>query len=127
MLNTYILYINGKYINKICYVSLQILFWYDIHISTHTSAIIALVPLMISSSVKTLKFIARMSAFANINMMVCLIVILYYCSIDLPPITSRVAFADWNSLPLFFGTTIFAFEGISLVSFHSCMTSIRSS
>lgn len=35
---------------------------------------------------------------------------------DLPPITERQAFGHLKDLPLFFGTAIFAFEGIALVS-----------
>lgn len=45
------------------------------------------------------------------------IVICYYYAVqDLPPITERNFIApDLHSLPLVFGTAIFAFEGISLV------------
>lgn len=40
----------------------------------------------------------------------------YYSSQDLPPITTRDFIpSDFRTLPLFFGTTIFAFEGIALV------------
>ena len=45
-----------------------------------------------------------------------LIISYYYASQDLPPITER-NFTPQNlhQLPLFFGTAIFAFEGIALV------------
>jgi len=76
-----------------------------------------MVPVMISSLIRSLKFIARLSAVANICMLVGLVVILYYCAIDLPPLSSRSAIAHWTTIPLFFGTSIFAFEGISLVIF----------
>jgi len=76
-----------------------------------------MVPIMISSLIRSLKFIARLSAVANICMLVGLVVILYYCTIDLPPLSSRSAIAHWTTIPLFFGTSIFSFEGISLVNF----------
>lgn len=90
--------------------------WYDIQLDVHMSILISMVPIMISSLIRNLKFIARLSAIANMCMLVGLLVILYYCSIDLPPISSRSAIAHWSSIPLYFGTSIFAFEGISLVS-----------
>lgn len=90
--------------------------WYDIQLDVHMSIIVSMVPIIISSLIRNLKFIARLSAIANMCMLVGLMVILYYCSIDLPPISSRAAIAHWSSIPLYFGTSIFAFEGISLVS-----------
>lgn len=78
--------------------------------------LIAMVPIMISSLIRNLKFIARLSAVANISMLVGLFIILYYCAIDLPPLSTRIAVGDWKTLPLYFGTSIFSFEGISLVS-----------
>lgn len=45
-----------------------------------------------------------------------LIISYYYSSQDLPPISARDFIpSDFRTLPLFFGTTIFAFEGIALV------------
>jgi len=43
-------------------------------------------------------------------------IILSYCLVDLPTLNSRTAVAHWSQIPLFFGTAIYAFEGISLVS-----------
>lgn len=91
--------------------------WYDIKLEVHISILISMVPIMISSLIRNLKFIARLSAIANICMLVGLTVILYYCATNLPPVSSRTAIGHWSSIPLYFGTSIFAFEGISLVSF----------
>lgn len=91
--------------------------WYNTQIDMHMSILITMVPVLISSLIRNLKFIARLSALANVCMFVGIFVILYYCTIDLPPITSRTSVAHWTTLPLFFGTSIFAFEGISLVIF----------
>jgi solute carrier family 36 (proton-coupled amino acid transporter) len=38
-----------------------------------------------------------------------------YCFIDLPPFSSRDYFGKLETLPLFFGTVLFTFEGIALV------------
>lgn len=59
---------------------------------------------------------APCSAIANVCMITGLIISYYYSAQDLPPITER-HFVPQNlhQLPLFFGTAIFAFEGIALV------------
>ncbi|XP_025420609.1 proton-coupled amino acid transporter-like protein CG1139 isoform X2 [Sipha flava] len=93
----------------------QMMSWYHIELDVHMSILISLIPILISSLIRNLKFIARLSAIANFCMLIGLIVILYYCSFDLPSITSRAYVAHWTTIPLFFGTSIFAFEGISLV------------
>lgn len=66
--------------------------------------------------IRNLKFIAPLSTAANISMAIGLGIILSYCLVDLPPLNSRTAVAHWSQIPLFFGTAIYAFEGISLVS-----------
>lgn len=69
--------------------------------------------------IRNLKFIAPLSTAANISMAIGLGIILTYCLADLPPLASRTAVAHWSQIPLFFGTAIYAFEGISLVSIYS--------
>lgn len=91
--------------------------WYSVPMDLHVSILITMVPIMFSSLIRNLKFIARLSAIANVCMLVGLFVILYYCAIGLPPISTRAAIAHWTTIPLYFGTSIFSFEGISLVSF----------
>lgn len=45
-----------------------------------------------------------------------LVISYYYAAQDLPPITERNLWpTDYQRVPLFFGTAIFAFEGIALV------------
>lgn len=61
-------------------------------------------------------FTAPCSGIANACMITGLIISYYYSSIDLPPITERYFLpSSLHQLPLYFGTTIFAFEGIALV------------
>lgn len=54
---------------------------------------------------------------ANILQFVGLFVIFYYLVRDLPEIGTNVSGVDeLSKLPLFFGITLYAFEGIGLVS-----------
>ncbi|CAB3359036.1 Hypothetical predicted protein [Cloeon dipterum] len=76
---------------------------------------LALPPILFSSWIRSLKYLAPVSGVANLLMAVGLAVTLYFSSQDLPAVTERKAFAGWSTLPLFFGTAIYAFEGIGLV------------
>ncbi|KAF4529003.1 hypothetical protein B566_EDAN017432 [Ephemera danica] len=77
--------------------------------------VFALPPILFSSWIRNLKFLAPLSAIANVLMVTGLTITLYFCSINLPSISERQAFGSWAGLPLFFGTAIFCFEGIGLV------------
>lgn len=66
--------------------------------------------------IRHLKHIAPISTLANISTFISLGIILYTSVSDLPPITERKLLGSWDKLPLSFGLTIFAMEGISLVS-----------
>lgn len=48
-------------------------------------------------------------------MVVGIILTVGYAAQSLPPSSERHIFASWETLPLFFGTALFAFEGIALV------------
>ncbi|KAK9500796.1 hypothetical protein O3M35_001991 [Rhynocoris fuscipes] len=77
---------------------------------------IALLPLLIVMNlIRNLKFLAPFSMIANILIGTSLGIILYYIFLDLPSFNSRPAFASVETLPLFFGTAIFALEGIGVV------------
>ncbi|CAG5133407.1 unnamed protein product, partial [Candidula unifasciata] len=65
--------------------------------------------------VRDLKMLAPFSAFANILTITGLIIIIQYIVQDLPDVSERPAFSSFSEIPLFFGTAIFAVEGISLV------------
>lgn len=74
-----------------------------------------LIPILLSCMVRNLKYLAPVSTIANILMITGIIITLYYSMQDLPDISSRRYIADLEQLPLFFGTALFAFEGIGLV------------
>lgn len=60
--------------------------------------------------------LAPFSGVANVCMITGIIITYYYSSQDLPHITERHFLPpNIRTLPLFFGTAIFAFEGIALV------------
>lgn len=77
---------------------------------------IILIPILLSCMVRNLKFLAPLSTIANLLMLVGISITLYYCSQDVPPLSEVKPVAELQQFPLFFGTALFAFEGIGLVS-----------
>ncbi|KAL1117019.1 hypothetical protein AAG570_004347 [Ranatra chinensis] len=77
--------------------------------------VIVFVPIVMSCMVRSLKYLAPISLGSNLCVCTALLLTLYISFQDLPDASSRPLFAHWTNLPLFFGTTIYAFEGISLV------------
>lgn len=77
---------------------------------------VLLLPILLSCLVRNLKYLAPLSAVANLFMLVGIVITLYYASQDLPPVSERNYVADISRIPLFFGTALFAFEGIGLVN-----------
>ena len=66
--------------------------------------------------IRDLKFLAPCSTVANFLMAGGLVIIFIYLLNDLPDITERAAVGTLSGLPLYFGTAIYAFEGIGVVS-----------
>lgn len=82
---------------------------------------IALLPLLIAVNlVRNLKYLAPFSMVANVLIGTGMGITFYYIFDDLPPVSSQPQFSSIHQLPLFFGTAIFALEGIGVVSFISC-------
>lgn len=67
---------------------------------------------------RNLKYLAPFSMLANMLIAVGLGITFYYIFRDLPSISESglPQFSSWAQLPLFFGTAIFALEGIGVVS-----------
>lgn len=73
-------------------------------------------PILLPALITNLKYLAPCSAVANICMATGVGVVFYYASQDIPHISERKYIGELETIPLFFGTTMFAFEGIALVS-----------
>ncbi|KAH8244898.1 hypothetical protein KR032_002102 [Drosophila birchii] len=94
----------------------QILQAYDIGMDVHLVMLLAFVPVLLSSLITNLKWLTPVSLFANVCMILGLAITLYYALKDgLPEIGERALWTNGSQLALFFGTAIFAFEGIALV------------
>ena len=72
--------------------------------------------LMALCLIRNLKFLAPFSMLANALVAVGLGITFYYIFDELPSIDTVPKFATFSQLPLFFGTAIFALEGIGVVS-----------
>lgn len=78
--------------------------------------ILMLLPLLILSNlIRKLKFLVWFSLIANLLMAVGLGITLYYILSDLPPVTKQYSVAHVSRWPMFFGTVIFAIEGMGVV------------
>jgi len=93
----------------------QIFDHYFGEINFHIYMVIILVPMLLLASIRNLKYLSPVSMLANILQFVGLGIIFYYLMQDIPYTSERKAFANWGQLPLYFGTAIYAFEGIGVV------------
>lgn len=76
----------------------------------------ALLPLLILINlIRNLKYLAPFSMLANVLIATGIGITFYYVFCDLPPVSSRPQVVEIEKLPIFFGTAIFALEGIGVV------------
>ena len=87
------------------------------HVDVSTQAILfMLLPIMlVANLIKSLPNLSHFSSVANLLQLAGLCYIYGSLVNDLPSTGSVPAVADWRTLPLFFGTAIYAFEGIGTV------------
>ncbi|KAF4520651.1 hypothetical protein B566_EDAN007517 [Ephemera danica] len=93
----------------------EVIAHYLVRLDIRIYLLLLLLPMVVLNWVKSLKYLMPVSLFASVLTVVGLAIIFFYMLQDLPPASSRPAFATWHTLPLFFGTAIYAFEGIGVV------------
>lgn len=84
-------------------------------VNLHVMMAITLIPMLLLCSIRNLKYLSPISMLANILQMAGLGLVFFYLLQDLPATWERKAYADWKQYPLYFGTAIYAFEGIGVV------------
>lgn len=82
----------------------------------HQHMAVVLIPILLSTWIRNLKYLVPLSSVANFLVLAGYIATMYIMSHDVPSISERRYVADWHEIPLFFGTVIYSFEGITLVS-----------
>ncbi|KAG1676407.1 Proton-coupled amino acid transporter 4 [Nymphon striatum] len=88
----------------------------DVTLSLQAYMAIMLPIAILLCCIKNLKALAPASTFANIIQLSGICIIFYNVSIDIPDINSRSSFPSPSLWPVYFGTVLFAFEGIGLVT-----------
>ncbi|KAG4075037.1 hypothetical protein HA402_014436 [Bradysia odoriphaga] len=89
--------------------------YFDVHLNIRLYILMLLVPLILINLIRSLKYLAPFSLIANSLMGIGMGITLYYIVTDLPPVADQYAVADVTRWPMFFGTVIFALEGIGVV------------
>lgn len=83
-----------------------------------------LVPLILISWIRNLKLLAPFSSIATCMTIVSFTLIFYYIFRETPSFTGREPVGTLKSIPLFFGTVLFAMEAIGMVSTPSLLPNI---
>lgn len=91
----------------------QVCDFFDYQFELDTLILLTMIPILFTSLILDLKYLVPFSAVADVCMMVGISITFYYSFQNLPSIEER----DYlpKNLPLYFGTVVYAFEGISLV------------
>ncbi|VDM68858.1 unnamed protein product [Strongylus vulgaris] len=87
----------------------------NIHISQAGWIALILVPIMALCTIRELKALAPLAAIANVVYLIAVCIVLQQLFQIERPTWSLPAVANWSTLPLFFGTVMFAFEGVAVV------------
>uniref|UniRef100_A0A336LIC8 CSON003690 protein n=1 Tax=Culicoides sonorensis TaxID=179676 RepID=A0A336LIC8_CULSO len=74
-----------------------------------------LIPLILINLIRNLKYLAPLSMIANTLIFIAISITIYYLVTDIPDMNERPAVVSFDRMPKFFGTVIFALEGIGVV------------
>lgn len=88
---------------------------YFLKLDVHVYLMIMLIPMILLNLVKNLKYLTPVSLFAAILTVAGLAISFFYMLQNLPRTDTVKPIASWSTLPLYFGTAIYAFEGIGVV------------
>lgn len=84
-------------------------------LSVETYCALTLVPLVLICQIRNLKWLVPFSALANVFLVMCFAITMYYIFNDMPNPSEREMVASVTQWPLFISTVIFAMEGIGVV------------
>ncbi|KAI5643630.1 transmembrane amino acid transporter protein domain-containing protein [Phthorimaea operculella] len=87
----------------------------DYKLSVETYCALTLVPLVLICQIRNLKWLVPFSAIANVFLVICFAITMYYIFDDMPNPSERKMVASPAHWPLFISTVIFAMEGIGVV------------
>lgn len=88
---------------------------YLIKLDVRIYLMLMLIPMILLNMVRNLKYLTPVSLFAAILTVTGLSISFFYMLRDLPSTDTVKPIASWSTLPLYFGTAIYAFEGIGVV------------
>ncbi|XP_054276033.1 proton-coupled amino acid transporter 1-like [Macrosteles quadrilineatus] len=92
---------------------LRMLARHGIVMDEHLMIVIIFLPVVLTIFMANLRFLTLFSVLSSVFVFSAVALTLYVSSSDLPPITTRPTIAHWSQIPLFFGTSIYCFEGIA--------------
>ncbi|CAH2217888.1 jg22910, partial [Pararge aegeria aegeria] len=84
-------------------------------LSVEAYCALTLVPLVLICQIRNLKWLVPFSAVANVFLVICFAITMYYIFNDMPNPSEREMVASVTQWPLFISTVIFAMEGIGVV------------
>lgn len=86
-----------------------------IHLSQASWIALLLIPIILLCTIRELRALAPLAAIANVVYLVAVVIVFGELFSEWKPWDQLPAVGSWESLPLFFGTVMFAFEGVAVV------------
>ncbi|KJH46463.1 transmembrane amino acid transporter protein [Dictyocaulus viviparus] len=77
--------------------------------------LLILIPILAICSIRRLSILAPLAMTANVVYIVAVAIVLFFFVSDLRPVSSLPWVGRLSDLPLFFGTVMFAFEGVAVI------------